>query len=155
MLTNKSSTLFLKGVIILIGFATFVLLVPTLRFILSPQNVDYYPHLIAFYLSAIPFFFALFQASRLLNFIDSNKAFSELSVKALKLIKYSALVFAGLYLLVLPYAYYRGDLDDAPGPIAFGIILIFGALVAATFAAVLQKLVQNGVQLKSENDLTV
>lgn len=155
MIAKRGSTLFLKIVIILIGITTFILIIPTLRFILSPQNVDYYPHLIAFYLSAIPFFFALFQSSKLLNLVDKNKAFSELSVKALKKIKYSAMVFGGLYAIVLPYAYYRGDMDDAPGPIAFGIILVFGAIVAATFSAVLQKLIQNGVDLKSENELTV
>lgn len=152
---KQVSTLFLKAVIILIGVTTFILIIPTLRFILSPQNVDYYPHLIAFYLSAIPFFFALYQAFKLLNLIDVNKSFSELSIKALKKIKYSEIIFAGLYIVVFPYAYYRGDMDDAPGPIAFGIILIFGAIVAATFTAVLQKLIQNGLDLKSENDLTV
>lgn len=155
MIIKQSSTLILKSVLVLIAILTVVFCIPTLRFVLSPQNVDYYPHLFAFYLSVVVFLFALYKALSLLNFIDHNKAFSELSVKALKHIKYSALVFAGLYIIVLPYAYYKGDMDDAPGPIAIGAVLIFASIVAATFAAVLQKLVQNGVDLKSENDLTV
>lgn len=40
--------------------------------------------LIDLYASAIPFYFALYQAFKLLSFIDKNKAFSELSVRALK-----------------------------------------------------------------------
>jgi hypothetical protein len=40
------------------------------------------------YAAAIPFYFALYQAFKLLSYIDGNKAFSELSVKALKNIKY-------------------------------------------------------------------
>ncbi|MDM5326781.1 helix-turn-helix domain-containing protein [Neobacillus sp. CF12] len=39
------------------------------------------------YVSAIPFYFALYQAFTLLSYIDKNKAFSEISVKALKKIK--------------------------------------------------------------------
>ena len=39
---------------------------------------------IVFDASAIPFYFALYQAFKLLRYIDKNKAFSELSVKALK-----------------------------------------------------------------------
>lgn len=152
---NKPSTLFLKIVLFAIGALTLVFCIPTLRFVLSPQNVDYLPHLLALYLSVIPFITVLYQAIKLLNFIDQNKAFSTLSVKALKNIKYCAIIFASVYLIVLPYAYYKGDMDDAPGPIAIGLVLIFGAVVAATFAAVLEKLVKNGVEIKSENDLTV
>ena len=40
------------------------------------------------YVAAIPFFVALYQAFKLLSYIDKNQAFSELSVKALKKIKY-------------------------------------------------------------------
>ncbi|MBP1933196.1 5'-3' exonuclease [Ammoniphilus resinae] len=41
--------------------------------------------LIDMYAAAIPFYFALYQAFRLLNYIDKNQAFLELSVKALKI----------------------------------------------------------------------
>ena len=38
------------------------------------------------YATAIPYYFALYQTFRLLNYIDKNNAFSELSVKALKIL---------------------------------------------------------------------
>ena len=47
------------------------------------------------------------------------------------------------------------DKDDAPGAVGFGLIFILASIVVATFAAVLQKLVQNGLDMKSENELTV
>ena len=40
--------------------------------------------LIVMYVSAIPFYFALYQAFKLLSYIDKNQAFSQMSVKALK-----------------------------------------------------------------------
>ncbi|MGO4375941.1 DUF2975 domain-containing protein, partial [Paenibacillus sp. MCAF20] len=45
--------------------------------------------------------------------------------------------------------------DDAPGIILVGMVLIFASLVIAVFAAVLQKLLKEAIDIKSENDLTV
>ncbi|MGV2643750.1 DUF2975 domain-containing protein, partial [Clostridium perfringens] len=45
--------------------------------------------------------------------------------------------------------------DDAPGIILIGMALIFASIVIAVFAAVLQKLLQEAIDIKSENDLTV
>ena len=38
------------------------------------------------YATAIPYYFALYQTFKLLNYIDKNNAFSELSVQALKIL---------------------------------------------------------------------
>jgi capsular polysaccharide biosynthesis protein len=35
------------------------------------------------------------------------------------------------------------------------MVIIFASLVIAVFAAVLQKLIKNAIDIKSENDLTV
>jgi hypothetical protein len=45
--------------------------------------------------------------------------------------------------------------DDPAGFIVIGLVVIFTSAVIATAAAVFQKLLQNAVDLKSENDLTV
>ncbi len=45
--------------------------------------------------------------------------------------------------------------DDAPGIIIIGMIMIFASLVIAVFAAVLQRLLKDAIDIKSENDLTV
>jgi len=36
-----------------------------------------------------------------------------------------------------------------------GLVIIFASVVIAAFAALLQKLLQNAIEIKSENDLTV
>lgn len=152
---KKASTLFLKIVLSFISLVILGLVIISLPVALRSENIDYFPHFLVTYLSTIPVLFAHYQAMKLLNYIDINKPFSDLSIKSLKYIKYCAIIFSLLYIVAMPYIYHRGNLDDAPGPIAVGMILIFGSIIVATFAAVLQKLVETGVELKSENDLTV
>ena len=45
--------------------------------------------------------------------------------------------------------------DDIAGGVAMGLAMIFVSVVIATAAAVFEKLFQNAVDIKSENDLTV
>jgi hypothetical protein len=92
---------------------------------------------------------------KLLNHIDRNQAFSESSIASFRTIKYCALVISGLFAGGMPYIFYVADKDDAPGVVAMALVIIFASFVIATFAAVLQKLIQNAVDIKSENDLTV
>lgn len=157
---KKGSTLFLKGVVLLIGIAVLALCVFLLFVIVKkPVNPEYvsllYPVLTGMYLSAIPFFVALYQAFRLLSYIDKNTAFSNLSVVALKKIKYCAASISILYGLCMPFLYMIAEKDDAPGIIVFGLVFVFASFVIATFAAVLQRLLQEAIDIKSENDLTV
>ena len=51
----------------------------------------------------------------------------------------------------MPFA----DPDDRPPGVVMRIVLAFGAVVVATAAAMLQRIFQNAVDIKSENDLTV
>lgn len=158
----KRETLFLKSAVILMGFpilALCIFLVPEIGNIAAKlfPEFDYIDYLasIVFYASAIPFYFALYQAIKLLSYIDKNKAFSELSVKALKKIKYSAIAITSLHVLALPLFYVFAEKDDAPGVIFIGLLVPFASMVISVFAAVLQKLLQNAIDIKSENDLTV
>jgi hypothetical protein len=110
---------------------------------------------IVFYASAIPFYFALYQAFKLLRYIDKNKAFSQISVIALKKIKHCAIIISILHVLVLPLFYLFAEKDDAPGVIFVGLVVPFASMVIAVFAAVLQKLLKEAIDIKSDNDLTV
>ncbi|MDM5317159.1 DUF2975 domain-containing protein [Fictibacillus sp. b24] len=107
------------------------------------------------YASTIPFYFALYQAFKLLQYIDKNKAFSDLSVRALKKIKNCALTISGLYVVALPLVFIVAEWDDAPGLVLVGMAFIGASIVIAVFAAVLQRLLKEAIDLKSENDLTV
>ncbi|MBA2876223.1 DUF2975 domain-containing protein [Thermaerobacillus caldiproteolyticus] len=158
----KRETLFLKIAVILIGIpvlALCIFLVPEIANYaaeLFPDNAYMkYLVLIDLYATAIPFYFALYQTFRLLSYIDKNKAFSELSVKALKVIKYCAFTISGLYVVGMPLFYLMAEVDDAPGIMLIGLGIIFASTIIAVFAAVLQRLLQEAIDIKSENDLTI
>ncbi|MFE0506807.1 DUF2975 domain-containing protein [Peribacillus butanolivorans] len=159
---KRGTTLFLKIAVILIGIpvlALCIFLVPEIAKFAAELYPDMtyikYLVLIDLYASAIPFYFALYQAFKLLSYIDKNKAFSELSVRALTKIKYCAITISGLYVVGMPLFYLIAELDDAPGIILIGLVIIFASMVIAVFAAVLQRLLQEAIDIKSENDLIV
>ncbi len=151
---KRGSTLFLRSVIILIGLFVLVLCIIVLPAGLMETDM-YSPILAGLYLPAVPFFYALYQAILLLDRIDKNQAFSQPAVEALKRIKYCGAAISGIFALGMPYIFYTADKDDAPGVVLIGLVITFTALVVATAAAVFQRLLQNAVDIKSENDLTV
>ncbi|WP_053374378.1 DUF2975 domain-containing protein [Paenibacillus sp. FJAT-27812] len=159
---ERGTTLFLKAAVILIGIpvlALCIFLVPEIANFAAELYPDmtYLKYLvfIELYAPAIPFYFALYQAFKLLSYIDKSKAFSELSVRALKNIKYCAITISSLFVVGMPLFYLIAEKDDAPGIIVIGLVLIFASMVIAVFAAVLQKLLKEAIDIKSENDLTV
>lgn len=160
---KRNSTLFLKVVLCLIAIGA---LVGLLRF---PQtegvakNLDLItiytdPLIVYMYIASTPFFVGVYQAFKLLNLIGANKAFSQGAVNTLRNMKIASLVLIGFIALGLVYIRFlapHGMDDDPAGPTMLGIIVSFAVAVIATAAAVFQKLLQNAVDLKSENDLTV
>lgn len=154
------STLFLKVALVLVGTPILALALFGLYWLIrNPANPDYayilYPIVTGLYLSVIPFYFAFGQAYKLLNYIDENQAFSEWSVKALKKIKYSAITFCSFYVIILPFVILLAESDDAPGLVIMGMVPIFASIIIAVFAAVLQKLLKEAIDIKSENELIV
>ena len=162
---KRSSTLFLKVAVVFIGLPVLALCLFLLPQIANEANEAVkkgsdlafvvYGILMIMYLSAVPFYIALYQSFNLLSYIDKNQAFSELSVKALWKIKRCALTMSGMYVVALPFVYILAEVDDAPGLILLGMVLVFAPLVIAVFAAVLQRLLQEAIEIKSENDLIV
>ncbi|WP_088042512.1 DUF2975 domain-containing protein [Bacillus sp. EAC] len=158
----KRETLFLKFVVVLIGLPVLALCIyvfPEITEYFAELNpkFDYlqYPFLIGLYVTAMVYFVALYQTLRLLGYIDKSQAFSELSVNVLKNIKFCAITISGFFVVFMPLLYLMAEVDDAPGIILIGMVIIFGCIVIAVFAAVLQKLLKNAIDIKSENDLTV
>jgi hypothetical protein len=155
---KRSSTLLLRGAIFLIGLAVLAICI----FILPPfigaeltGDFDYGFILLGLYVTTVPFFFGLYQALQLLRYIDSGKAFSSVSVTALKRIKYCAFGIAGVYTASLPYVFHLADMDDAPGMFAVWLVVTFAAFVITVSVAILQRLLQDAVDIQSENELTV
>jgi len=157
---KNGSTFFLRFVVIILNII--VLAIAFLGFPLVIKEVSqYYPKLLLYpivtgiYLTAIPFYYALTQVWKLLGLIDKNNAFSQESVNALKNIKVSAISIAGVYTILLPVLYVIAEVDDAPGVLALPLVVTFAAIVIAVFAAVLQRLLHEAVDIKSDNDLTI
>lgn len=159
---KKSSTIFLQVVIVLIGIGALALM------LWEPQIEGRNAHATLFeiyfkdpflayaYIGSIPFFVALYQAFKLLGYIGRNEVFSQCSVKALRSIKYCALTLVAFILGAEAYFFIavRGK-DDIAGGVMMGLFLMFVSVVIATAAAVFERTLQNAVDIKSENDLTV
>jgi hypothetical protein len=160
---KKSLTLFLQIILVLIGVVVLVALLwePQLEGVNAHATLfEIYftdPFLACVYLGSVPFFVGLYGAFKLVGYAGQNKIFSPIAVKALKKIKYCALVTAAAIVLVDIYIRIAavGGEDDPAGVLMLGMIATFVALVAATTAAVFQKVLQNAVDMKAENDLTV
>lgn len=154
--TSRGSTLFLKAVIVIIGLAVLALCTLAIPSVLMSDDVGVYrPILLGMYLPAIPFFIALHQALKILNYIDQNKTFSLLTVSSLRISKYCAFAISAMYAAGMPYIYYAAEKDDAPGVILIGFIFTFVPFVIGTAASVFEKLLKNAIEIKSENDLIV
>lgn len=159
---KRGSTWFLRGVILFMGLVALVVCVFGLPSMLEDASQEFpgadtllYIFIGGLYLSAVPFFIALYQSIKLLNFIDKNTAFSQASVKALNVIKYCGIGVSVSYAATIPYLFYVAQIDDAPGVGALALAFVCVPLAVTTFAAVLEMLLQNAIDIKSENDLTV
>src|SRR5690606_4300550 len=158
----KSITIvFLQTVILLVGLGALALLIWLPLIEGRATNLDLPsiyldPFILYGYLSSTAFFIALYQAFKLLGYIGKNQVFTSKSVKAIRSIKYCAfalgilIVAAGLYIRMTHHKE-----DDPAGFLAICIVTAFASITVATAAAIFERLLQNAVAMKSENDLTI
>jgi hypothetical protein len=157
---KRSSTIFLQTVIVLIGIGALALMLWEPH--IEGRNAHattfeiYFkdPFLAFAYTASVPFFVALYQAFRVLGYAGQNKMFTPEAVKALRTIKYCALAIVG-FIVVSVIFLLRGDPEDRPPGVVMRVVFTFGSIVIATAAAMFERILQNAVDLKSENDLTV
>ena len=157
---KRSSTVFLQVVVVLIGIAALALLLwePQIegRNAHATQFEIYFkdPFLAVVYIGSIAFFVAVYQAFKLLGYVGKNKVFSPAAVKALRTIKYCAITIIGFVAVEEIFIMFNNS-DDRAGGVFMGVLITFGSIVIATAAAMFQRILQNAVDIKSENDLTV
>ena len=157
---KRGSTAFLQTVIVLIGIGAVALLLWEPH--LEGRNANATPFEIYFkdpflayaYVGSIPFFVALYQAFKVLGYAGQNRVFSQEAVKALRTIKFCAIAIVG-FVAVGEVIILLGDSDDHAGGVFMGILITFGSVIIAAAAATFERILQNAVDLKSENDLTV
>ena len=158
---KKISIVFLQGVVVLIGILALFLLIRFPMMEGRVQNLDLFsiysdPFILYGYASSIAFFIALYKAFKLLGYIAQEKLFSTASIKTLRSIRYCAIasgiliVLAGLYIM-----FFHHTDDDPAGFLGMCILTTFICIAVATAIAVLERILQNAVDMKSENDLTI
>ena len=158
---KRSATVFLQIVVVALGIGALALLLwePTIegRNIHATLFQIYFndPFLALVYLGSIPFFVALYQAFTLLGYVGHNNVFSQAAVKALRTIKYCALIIIGFVVVEESVIILTHGSDDATGGFAVGLFILFASIVIAVAAAVFERTLQKAVDIKSENDLTV
>ena len=159
---KRSSTIFLQIVIVLIGIGALALLLwePHIEGVNAHATTLYQiyfddPFLALVYLGSIPLFVALYQAFKVLGYAGKNKIISPEAAKALRTIKYCAVAIVGFVVVEEIFILLNHGNDDAAGGVFMGVLISFISIIVAAAAAVFEKLLQNAVDIKSENDLTV
>lgn len=127
VLFMKRETLFLKIAVVLTGLPVLVLCI-----FLLPETAEF--------------------------FAELNPKLDFLQYPFLIGLYVTAIVFfVALYqtLKLLSYIDRNQAFSDLSVKTLIGMVIIFGCMVIAVFAAVLQKLLKNAIDIKSENDLTI
>jgi heme/copper-type cytochrome/quinol oxidase subunit 4 len=150
-------TIFLQAVIVLIGMVVLALMLWEPH--LEGRNAEaslfeiYFndPFLAYAYVASIPLFVGLYQAIKVLGYIGHNKAFTPLTVKALRTIKVCGLAIIGCGVLGEIFLFLN-ESDDRAGGVFIGILITLVAAVIATTAAMFERIFEDVVMSENENN---
>jgi len=157
---KRVSILFLRAVLLLIGVGALSLLLwePWTEGRNAHSNAyEVYfkdPFLAYVYVASSALFIALYQAFKVLGYVGQDKMLSPDAVRRLRTIRRCAMIIIGFVagaelFIVLQNA------DDPQGGFAMGVFIAFISAVVVTVTSVLERTLQNAVDIKSEHDLTV
>ncbi|RIK77034.1 MAG: DUF2975 domain-containing protein [Planctomycetota bacterium] len=159
---KRSATAFLQFVVVLIGIAALAIMLGEPH--LEGRNAQATPFEVYFkdpflayvYVASIPFFVALYQAFKVLGYAGKNRVFSPEAVKALRTLKFCAIAVIGFIAFSFIFMAFADPADDdRPQGIMMRIVVAFPAIVVAAAAGMFERILQNAVEIKSENELTV
>ncbi|MBM7558411.1 DUF2975 domain-containing protein [Marinitoga litoralis] len=138
----KFKILYLKSFIIGIIIFTLIISIFVIPSLIKEGIAFYSKNIIisffvGIYLSIIPFLYSNIQVIKIINNISKNILFSEDTIKSLNKIKKSSFVFCVIYIFLFPIFYYLGEIDDAPGMILLGFIIILSSIFIYILMSVL------------------
>ena len=157
---NRGARLFLRVVLVLVGVGAVAVLLwePHIegRNAHATMFEIYFkdPFLAYAYVGSIPFFMGLYQAFKLLGYAGPNQQFAASAVRSLRTMKYCAIAVVG-FVAVGEIFIVSNKTEDHAGGVFIGALITFASIVVATAMAILERALQNAVDLKTENDLTV
>ena len=160
---KRFSIIFLQMVVVLIGVGTFTIMLWEPHLEGRNQHATLFEiyfkdsFLAYAYIASVSFFAGLYQVFKLLGYIGRNSVFSQKSVSALRAIKYCAMILITFILGAELYffLFQSGKGEDIAGGVVIGFFMIFIAVIVATAATLFEKILQNAVDMKSENELTI
>lgn len=160
MKAKRASTLFLRGVLLLMTagmIALYVFGLPEMAETEAAQDPEtaylQHPFLILAYLFFSPVLIAFYQTFKLLSYVDRGDVFSDTALKALTIIKYCALAIV-LFIVLLELATILFVDDDITHIITLGVVGTLASAVVAVFAELLRELLKDAIAMKSNKDLT-
>ncbi len=152
-------TIFLQISIVLVGIGALAFLLWEPRIEGVNKNAGlveiYFNFFIAYvYLSSIPFFASLYQAFKVVGYVRHDKIVSQAAVKALRTIKYCAMIVIGLVAISLSFMIF-GDPEDRPAGLFMRFLFTFPTIIAAVTAAQFERILRTAVERQSVNDRKV
>lgn len=154
---KRNSTLFLQGVIVLIGIGALAVMLWEPH--LEGRNAHatlfeiYFkdPFLAYVYTVSILFFVALSQVFKILGYARQDKTFSHATVDALRTIKYCAIALVASIVGVEAYLFIvQRSQDDIAGGVVIGLFLMGIFITIATASSVLERVLKNAVNLSED-----
>ncbi|MBX3434778.1 MAG: DUF2975 domain-containing protein [Pirellulales bacterium] len=148
---QRSATAFLQFVVVLVGAGAlaFLLWEPHLEgrnAHATPFEVYFHDPFLAYaYVASLAFFWALYQAFKVLGYAGRQEMFTPAAAQALRTIRHCAFALVGF--VAIGEAFLLRHSDDLPQGIVMGGLLAFGALVIAAAAATLERIVRQGTAL--------
>ena len=154
------ATLFLRGVLLLIGIGALAFLLVEPHYEGRNAHATLFaiyfkdPFLAYAYVASSAFFVGLYHAFKVLAYAGRNEEFSPAAVRSVRTIKYCAFALIGFVMAGEVFIMLH-ESDDRAGGVFMGVLIFFGSIVVATGMAILERTLQNALDMKSENDLTV
>lgn len=148
---NSSSALFLQVLIVLLGIGTLGLMLWEPH--LEGRNAHattfeiYFkdPFLAYVYVGSIPFFVALHRAFGLFGHVRRTGTFSQVTLNALRTIRYCAMVMIGFVAGAVIFILRFGDGEDRPPGVFMCLLVTVAASVIAIAAAMFARNLRNGL----------
>lgn len=125
----------------------------------NPNAGPFWPFLLNTWVLSIPIFIALYESLKILAHVDQNTTFTKLTIRSVQKIKMCAVIFGSMIIAsgmtILIIGQKMDPSEDFAPIVTITFIFTFMASVVATFANVIEKVLKEALDMKSENELTI